>query len=546
MGRNEELHFRAIPRMNIQRSKLRRPYDHKLTFDTGKLIPFYIDEILPGDTVKMKTSILARMMTPIQPTMDNIFMDTYFFFCPNRILYVHWKELMGENPNGAWLDNVVQYQVPHVEAPAGGWGIGTIADYFGIPTGVDNITVSSLPFRAYAKVFNEWFRSESIIEPQLDDFSNDSDITGSSTMTYSQDNAIKGDLPLNVGRYQDYFSGALPAPQKGAEIGVPIGGGTQPVIGIEGVTETWSTPETTMEGQPIAIGRNSSTSWETAPFPYDLDTKLFTGTLSNDKNIGLGVDLSSLTTISINTLRQAYAVQKLLELDARGGTRYTEILRAEFNIITSDARLQRPEYLGGKRIPINMSAVYQTSATDAVSPQGNSGAYSLTVDNDELFTKSFEEHGILIGVLCCRTDRTYQQGIQRWLSRRDRYDYYTPTFANLGEMGIKVKELYAQGTSDDEEIFGYQEAWAEYRFKNSEVSGELRSTAPQPLDSWHYADYYTSRPYLDKDWFDETKNNVKRTLAIQNHHQFIADIYCDTVWTRPMPIYSVPGLTANL
>lgn len=546
MSRNEEMHFSSNPTaLDIQRSKFNINYDHKTTMDTGYLYPIYCAEVLPGDTAKIELNSLIRMATPIYPVMDNCYMDTYFFSVPNRLLWEHWKEFMGENTTSYWTPEV-EYTIPQTTAPEGGWEKGTIADHLGLPIGVSNISVSSLPFRAYSLIYNEWFRSENLCEP-LNITKGDATTAGTNGTDEIVD-AQCGGYPAKVGRLADYFSSALPEPQKGPDVYIPIGS-TAPVIGNGyalgltdgtndlGLNNHYMNYFNGLQASTVAVGKKVGTEVE------GTNTSVKTMSVSEDPTkSNLIADLSSAGSVTINQLRQAFAIQRMYEKDARGGTRYTELIRTHFNVISPDARQQRPEYLGGKRIPINITQVVQTNSTDSTSPQGNTAAYSLTVDSHDMLTKSFTEHGYIIGLACIRTDRTYQQGIERMWSRKNREDYYFPALANIGEMAIKNKEIYAQGTSEDDEVFGYQEAWADYRYKPNQITGELRSTYATPLDSWHYGDKYTSLPVLSKSWFEESKTNVARTLAIESQDQFICDLYFETVWTRPMPIYSIPGL----
>lgn len=547
MNRNTETHFSINPiNLDIQRSKFVRPSTHKTTFNAGNLIPIYVDEVLPGDTFKMRMSSVIRMSTPIYPVMDNANMDVYFFFVPNRLVWEHWKEFFGENNNTHW-EQPVEYEVPQITSPAGGWAKGTIADYMGIPTLISNISVQALPFRAYCKIWNDWFRDQNLKDPAMISL-DETTTAGANTGDYVT-NTEKGALPLKVAKYHDYFTAALPEPQKGPEVTISgiatnykvITGenheaGTTPLM-VKATNTTltntqyqiWTAPGTTAERTVYA--NKTSGSW-TDDAPKLTPTNLW-------------VDTSSGTATSINALRQAFAIQRLYEKNARGGTRYIEIIKAHFGVQSPDARQQRSEYLGGTRVPINMDQVVQTSNSgDGITPQGNTAAYSLTAFNESMFTKSFTEHGYIIGLACIRTEHTYQQGIERFWSRKKMLDYYFPTLANLGEQAILNKEIYAQGNTTDEEAFGYQEAWAEYRYKPSRVSGAMRSNYQTTLDAWHYADKYASQPILSSEWIDETSANIDRTLAVQSatEDQFIADFYFACEATRPMPLYSIPGL----
>lgn len=548
MNRNTESHFSVNPiNLDIQRSKFVRPSTHKTTFNAGNLIPIYVDEVLPGDTFKMNMSSVIRMSTPIYPVMDNANMDVYFFFVPNRLVWDHWKEFFGENNTTHW-EQPVEYEVPQITAPEGGWAKGTIADYMGIPTLISNISVQALPFRAYCKIWNDWFRDQNLKDPAM--ISLDETTTqGANTGDYVT-NAEKGALPLKVAKYHDYFTAALPEPQKGPEVTIGGVGGYMPVVTRdELVTDTeknmkWYTPGNTTATN-YALGYTSQVNTRGA---NDIKAAVYGSGFVNQNPItpaNLWADMTVGTATSINALRQAFAIQRLYEKNARGGTRYIEIIKAHFGVQSPDARQQRSEYLGGTRVPINMDQVVQTSNTaEGSTPQGNTAAYSLTAFNESMFTKSFTEHGYIIGLACIRTEHTYQQGIERFWSRKKMLDYYFPTLANLGEQAILNKEIYAQGNTTDEEAFGYQEAWAEYRYKPSRVSGAMRSNYQTTLDAWHYADKYTSQPILSSDWIDETSANIDRTLAVQSatEDQFIADFYFACEATRPMPLYSIPGL----
>lgn len=546
MNRNTESHFSVNPiNLDIQRSKFVRPSTHKTTFNAGNLIPIYVDEVLPGDTFKMNMSSIIRMSTPIYPVMDNANLDVYFFFVPNRLVWDHWKEFFGENNTTHW-EQPVEYEVPQITAPAGGWAKGTIADYMGIPTKIANISVQALPFRAYCKIWNDWFRDQNLKDPAM--ISMDETTTaGANTGDYVT-NAEKGALPLKVAKYHDYFTAALPEPQKGPEVNIGVGAGYAPVYTMEN-PHNKGEANTHFKTVTGSIGGN----YLYQPFIQNKTGNLVTTTssissASNNATLAIDnmyVDTSTFSSTSINALRQAFAIQRLYEKNARGGTRYIEIIKAHFGVQSPDARQQRSEYLGGTRVPINMDQVIQTSNSgDGITPQGNTAAYSLTAFNESMFTKSFTEHGYIIGLCAIRTEHTYQQGIERFWSRKKMLDYYFPTLANLGEQAILNKEIYAQGNATDDEAFGYQEAWAEYRYKPSRVSGAMRSNYQTTLDAWHYADKYSSQPILSSEWIDETSANIDRTLAVQSatEDQFIADFYFACEATRPMPLYSIPGL----
>lgn len=546
MNRNTQAHFAYNPTfLDIKRSKFTRPSQHKTTFNTGDLIPIYVDEILPGDTAIMNMSAIMRMSTPIYPVMDNAFCDIYYFFVPNRLVWEHWREMNGQNNTTFW-EQPVEYEIPQITAPTGGWAKGTIADYMGIPTKIENISISALPFRAYCLIYNEWFRDENLKQPANVNI-DDTNQTGSNGTNYITD-AQLGGMPCKVAKYPDYFTTALPEPQKGPDVLLPLGD-TAPISG----EMYWVSDNTAQNGGQITRGSAGTEAlhWNIqlenggAQLPVDkqISFKANTESLGAVRN-EMVADLSKATGATINMLRQAFAVQRLYEKDARGGTRYTEIIRSHFGVISPDARQQRPEYLGGTRFPINVNQVVQNSSTDTTSPQGNVAAYSLTGMNQHAFTKSFTEHGYIIGLACVRTDHTYQQGIERFWSRKSRFDFYWPALANIGEQAILNKEIYAQGTDADEEAFGYQEAWGDYRYKPNRVSGAFRSNYQTSLDAWHYADYYTSQPILGSTWIDETRTNMNRTIAVQDQveDQFIADFFFQNTMVRPMPMYSIPGL----
>lgn len=552
MNRNTISHFSQVPTIDIKRSTFNRTTQHKTSFNAGSLIPFFVDEVLPGDTFNVKTSLVVRMSTPIHPIMDNAYIDTYYFYVPNRIIWKHWKEFNGENTESKWVSQT-EYNVPTLKAPSGGWTKGTIMDYMGIPTNINNIEVSHLPIRAYVKIWNEWFRDQNNQDPAYN-VEDDSNYTGLNSGTY-QNSAYKGALPLPVAKYHDYFTSALPEPQKGPAVLLPLGDSAQ-VWGNGDPIYFTSATATTGSGIMGNVGNTIGSYSTDGNYRLKLNNVSAAGSIglaqkgdtnANNQtieNAGLYADLSTATAATINQLRQAFQIQKLFEKDARGGTRYREILKNHFGVTSEDGRQQVPEYLGGNRIPINVSQVLQTSSTDATSPQGNTAAYSLTGNYSDSFIKSFTEHGFIIGVLCVRTEHTYQQGIERFWNRKRRFDYYWPTLANIGEQAILNKEIYAQGTNADDEAFGYQEAWADYRYKPNRVSGAMRSNYAQSLDVWHYGDDFASLPTLQNDFIKETTANIDRTLAVTSsvEDQFIADILIENMCTRPMPLYSVPGL----
>lgn len=572
MNRNNEAHFNQIPKTYVSRSRFKRDQNVKLTFDAGKLIPFYVDEVLPGDTFSVDTIGLVRMTTPIVPVMDNCYLDVYYFFVPNRIVWDNWKEFCGENTAEAWAQREV-YSVPQINI-----GVGTIdkdhktqtkanatpaensiLDYMGIPTKIntggvnDKLSINALPVRGYVKIWNEWFRDQNLDDP-VTEYTGDYPVennahTGTGwTQTKLNELARTGDECLPVNKFHDYFTSCLPAPQKGPEVTIPMTGNA-PIYWAD----RDNNPLTIQDLKDTGIWKDTGDLNRTLNEMMTQDYKSTTekaravlGSKSSGTSMGdqMTADLSSVSAATINELRQAFAVQHYYEALARGGSRYREIIRSLFGTLISDKTVQIPEYLGGGRYMINVSQVIQTSESGNT-PQGNTGAVSVTPFNENSFTKSFEEHGFVIGVCCVRHDRTYQQGLERFWSRKDTLDFYYPQFANIGEQAVKVKEVYCDSgnpSSANEEVFGYQEAWSEYRMKPNRVSGLFRSNAVGTLDSWHYADKYDKRPYLSDEWLKEGKAEIQRTLAVQDEPQFIADFLIKNTTTRPMPLYSVPGL----
>ena len=556
MNRNVESHFALNPtNIDIRRSTFDRSHSLKTSFNVGDIVPFFVDEVLPGDTFNVDTSKVVRLQTLLTPVMDNIYLDTYFFFVPNRLTWSHWKQFNGENTESAWIPQT-EYEVPQITAPAGsGWSVGTIADYLGVPTGVPNLSVSALPFRAYALVMNEWFRDENLSDPLVVPV-DDATVAGVNTGTFVTDVA-KGGLPYKAAKYHDYFTSCLPSPQKGPDVLIPSAtGGEFPVV-TRAQSIAGSLISEPLHVKYLNSGSLSSTNTLLFNKSGEQVGNFNPSSTSNSNGLPVFDNLYALSSgglgASINQLRMAFQIQKLYEKDARGGSRYIEILKSHFGVTSPDARLQRPEYLGGNRIPININQVVQQSATSAgETAQGTVTGMSVTTDTHSDFTKSFTEHGFVIGVMVARYDHTYQQGLERFWSRKDRFDYYWPVFANIGEQAVKNKEIYAQGPAKkdsagnviDDQVFGYQEAWADYRYKPSRVTGEMRSQYAQSLDVWHLADDYSALPMLSDSWIREDKTNVDRVLAVTSSvsNQLFADIYIKNRTTRPMPMYSIPGL----
>lgn len=543
MNRNTESHFALNPtNIDIPRSKFDMSHQYKTTFNAGLLIPLGEPlECLPGDTFQVGAGMACRMQPLVHPPLDNMYLDVYFFAVPLRLLWEHFPEFMGENRTDKWTQ-ATEYETPITKAPAGGWQQDTIADYFTVPTKTANIEVNSFAFRAYCLIWNEWFRDQNLQDPARFAI-DDTTVAGSNGSTYQID-AIKGGKPLPVSKYHDYFTSALPEPQKGPDVLLPLGSSAPVVISADGDSDFYFKGKNSNQITPLKVGDlGSNLGWAAIPYSNEMSQG---EVLSYSAGLKGVADLANATAATVNQFRLAYQTQRLYEKDARGGTRLTELIKSHFGVTSPDARMQRPEYLGGKRIPITVNEVIQTSSTTEISQQGNVAGYSLTNDKSEsIFVKSFTEHCLVIGLACVRYDHTYQQGLARQFSRRRRFDYYWPALANIGEVGIKNKEIYAQGTTKDDEVFGYQEAWAEYRYRNSRVTGQFRTNADGTLDSWHFADYYDALPTLGSTWIQENKDNIDRVLSVNSSvaDQFIADFYFNITATRPMPMYSVPGLS---
>ena len=543
MNRNSEQHYNQVPHAEIRRSRFKRDFSLLTTINEGDLVPIYVDEVLPGDTFKIDVNGLVRMATPLYPVMDNCNMDIFFFFVPCRLLWNHFVNMMGQNDSSFWAETV-EYTTPKAKAPSTtGWEVGSIADYMGIPTGVPNLEVNRMPFNAYAKIWNEWFRDENLQQP-VDVY------TGDETLEYKEnlkdiEKPERGLGILKVCKHKDYFTSSLPQPQKGEGAELPLTGNI-PIKQYKNLALSEEQPygdQLTLSGNEVEYSRMKTSN---AGNKNQLGTTYIQNKLGENINTTyLGAELSAATTVTINELRNAIAVQHILERDARTGTRYKEILKGAWGVTSPDARLDRSEYIGGYRMPININQVIQTSSTNTTSPQGNTAAYSMTTMSRHMCTYSATEHGYVLGLCCVRVDHSYQQGLSRMWTRSTRFSYYDPMLANLGEQPVLNQEIYAQGNDEDKDVFGYQEAWADYRYRTNIVTSEMRSTYAQSLDAWHYADHYNELPHLSNDWIKEGSENIARTLAVEdtNHsYQFICNFYFEQTWTRPMPIYSVPGL----
>lgn len=540
--------FSQVPSADIPRSTFDRSHGHKTTFDAGKLVPIFVDEVVPGDTFNLRATAFARLATMIRPIMDNLYLDIHFWFVPNRLVWENWTKFMGERPTPDFDPDTLS--MPMTTLPVGNAATFPTSRwaYFGLPQCSSSLTppmkVCALPFRAYNLIWNEWYRDENLQQPAYFTMDNSSDSNGASR-------GYGGLLPR--GKRKDYFTGALPWPQKGDPVTIPIGQ-TADLVGLTDMT--YELDNLYVEGNPRSGNEviGATGVGYRHPFLSDRDTqssvqtfdvRLPDGTVSATGADDVYVDLQTATSVTVNDLRMAFQVQKLLERDARGGTRYIELILSHFGVQSDDARLQRPEFLGGHSQRLNVNVVPSTAETTV--PIGTLASYGTVVNNGSSFGKSFTEHGFIIGLASVRADLTYQQGIERFWTRKTRHEQYWPVLSHLGEQAISLKEIYvpSEGQSvsgyDGDEVFGYQERYAEYRYKPSRITGLLNSAAPASLDSWHLSQFFSSKPLLNSSFIEENPP-VDRIVAVPSEPDFIADIWFDLKCTRPMPVYSVPGL----
>lgn len=530
MDRNAESHFGHIETTNIKRSMFSELFRNLSTCNAGSIIPFLAySDVLPGDTIKCQTSAVVRMQTPLNPTMDDAFVDVYYFAIPHRLVWNHWKQLMGENKDTAWTTQT-EYEVPMFNAPTGGITTGTNLDYMGVPKGVENIQFSQLPMRALVLTYNTWFRKQAIIAPATE-YDDDTIRTASNTISEL------GGVPFKASKIADYFTTCNPEPQKnlpGMDTPTIPLGESAPVTGtviknnISTPIESFYQQYHNISGNMVATGINPTPLGDMTP-----------GT------IVLNANLTEATAATINALRLYFQIQKLCELGARAGTRYFEVLKSEFGTSPSMSALQYPEYLGGKRNPLNITQVTQTSSTTGQDTElGGTGGMSHTTFGNDDFTKTFQEHTIILGLMVIRQYHTYQQGLSRMWTRKKKLDFYTPMLAHLGEQPVYKREIMATGTATDDTVFGYQERWAEYKYGQQIITGEMNSKYAQSLDKWHYGDLYEDVPTLAQNWIEETPDYIDRTIAVKHTvaHQFKFDIVSNMTFTRPMPVYCTPGL----
>lgn len=564
MARNirvNQSHFAMIPQANIRRSVFDRSHVYKTTFNEGQLIPYFVDEVIPGDTFTLNPVEFCRLATPVVPFMDNIYIESFFFFVPSRLVYDKWVNLCGEQENP---EDSTDYLVPTVTLT--GDMTNKLPDYMGIACAsgtFDNISVNCLPFRAYWLIWNEWFRDENLqksVKVSKGETNTVLDSMGQSTANpnYGFPSGVTDWYdPAPRGKRYDYFTGALPWPQKGPAVDLPLGG-QAPVYGNGALAlnfgaagtaglSLYESPNSHTGARVNLSGNNGSATGSTGTGSFVNNVTSALGGLPTKESgyaTGVYADMSNVSSITINSLRQAFMLQRYYEIDARGGTRYTEKLQAHFGVTNPDARLQRPEFLGSHSSMMNINPVTQTSSTDSTTPQGNLAAYGLNAQRYHAFTKSFSEFGYVIGLINVRADLTYQQGVNKMWLRSDVLDFYWPSFAHLGEQVIQNIEIYCQGNDADKKVFGYQERYAEYRYKPSLITGQFRSTYKEPLDIWHLSQKFATLPTLS-DEFIQDHPPISRVVAVPSYPHFLLDVKFNLKCIRPMPMYGIPGMMGH-
>jgi len=558
--------FSDAPAMYMRRTKFDRSHVYKTTFNSGKLVPVFVDEVLPGDTTRMSVNYFARLATPIKPIMDNIYLDWFFFFVPNRLVWDHWQNFCFEQEDP---DDSTDYVIPAIMANANtnNTYVGSLWDYFGLPVNTENTIsgVSALPFRAVYLIWNEWFRDENlqksvkIQKGDTNEILDSSRVSDQPSWLFSSGTSILPGYPCPPrGKRHDYFTSALPWTQKGPGVSIGLAGTAtlvdpSPVSGyfVQQSNNSLGAAQLSEDGGVHSVYTGSGTlqyqgGYSTSIAGHSVNGSGVSTVTAQPGSSWLSksayADLDSSSIFTINSLRTAFQMQKFYERLARGGSRYTEVLRSFFGVVSPDARLQRPEFLGSFTKMVNVNPIAQTSATDNTSPQGNLSAYGVTASRFHGFTKSFVEHGYIIGFVCARADLTYQQGVNKMWLRSTVYDFYWPTFAHLGEQAIELREIYAQGTAADTTVFGYQERYAEYRYKPSQITGKFRSSVTGGnLDVWHLSQFFNNAPTLNEEFITENPP-IKRIIAVQDEPEFLLDVGFRYTTVRPMPMFGTPGL----